>query len=275
MATVRISAMTSYSTESSSDFLAVDSPAGGSNATYKWQLSDMLAWILAASGTLTNKTLSGGSISSVTSLTVANNVDIGNYQLRAKQFFSDVSTGTAPLVVASTTVVSNLNADQVDGYDVGTSDDDIPYLSDTPSSGGGIDSAHCGVDINDYWRRKTGCGGAGKSISGSGTYNLTNDDAGFVSVDLSTAIGNATIVLPEAASTNAGAVVIVHLTDTDGSRTCTVEPASGGTIILLEAQGTEKTGNPVLGSDNEYVIFMSSGDKKWSILGGTGFTGLS
>jgi hypothetical protein len=44
--------------------------------------------------------------------------DAGDYEIRAKTFESDVATGTAPLVVASTTAVTNLNADKVDGYDL-------------------------------------------------------------------------------------------------------------------------------------------------------------
>ncbi|MBL10437.1 MAG: hypothetical protein CL402_07990, partial [Acidiferrobacteraceae bacterium] len=47
----------------------------------------------------------------------ANNVDIGNYKLTAQTLASDVSTGTAPLTVASTTLVANLNADKLDGQE--------------------------------------------------------------------------------------------------------------------------------------------------------------
>ena len=46
------------------------------------------------------------------------NWDAGSFEIRAQTFQSDVATGTAPIIVASTTVVSNLNADQVDGCDV-------------------------------------------------------------------------------------------------------------------------------------------------------------
>jgi len=46
------------------------------------------------------------------------NWDAGSFEIRAQTFESDVSTGTAPFTVASTTVVTNLNADQVDGYDL-------------------------------------------------------------------------------------------------------------------------------------------------------------
>ena len=43
------------------------------------------------------------------------NIDIGTFELRAQTLVSDVSTGTAPFTVSSTTAVSNLNADLLDG----------------------------------------------------------------------------------------------------------------------------------------------------------------
>lgn len=45
------------------------------------------------------------------------NWDAGDFRITAKTLASDVATGTAPLVVASTTAVSNLNADLLDGYE--------------------------------------------------------------------------------------------------------------------------------------------------------------
>ena len=75
---------------------------------------------LTGTQTLTNKTLTaptinGGTVNTITALTVANNIDVGAYQVRALTFESDQATGTAPLTVASTTVVTNLNADLLDG----------------------------------------------------------------------------------------------------------------------------------------------------------------
>jgi len=52
------------------------------------------------------------------SLIASANLDIGDYTFTAKQLIADVATGTAPLTVSSTTKVSNLNADQVDGKDI-------------------------------------------------------------------------------------------------------------------------------------------------------------
>jgi len=54
------------------------------------------------------------------SLTATANLDIGSYRLTAETLESDVTTGTAPLTVSSTTVVTNLNADLLDGGDWGT-----------------------------------------------------------------------------------------------------------------------------------------------------------
>ncbi len=53
----------------------------------------------------------------LTGLTIANNVDVGNFQIRALQFYSDATTGTAPFVISSTTMVANLNADLLDGVE--------------------------------------------------------------------------------------------------------------------------------------------------------------
>ena len=43
--------------------------------------------------------------------------DAGSFKITAEQFVSDVVTGTSPLVVASTTLINNLNADKLDGAD--------------------------------------------------------------------------------------------------------------------------------------------------------------
>ena len=56
------------------------------------------------------------------------NWDVGAYTLTGTQFISDIATGTAPMVVASTTVVANLNADTLDGAEGAAYE---PALTDT------------------------------------------------------------------------------------------------------------------------------------------------
>ncbi len=70
-----------------------------------------------------------GALSEDGSVPLIANWDAGGFDIRALTFESDVASGTAPFVVASVTVVSNLNVDQVDGADVGTSGATIPLLN--------------------------------------------------------------------------------------------------------------------------------------------------
>lgn len=111
--------------------------------------------------TLTNKTLTspdinGGTVDAITSLTVANDVDIGNYNLRAKTLQSDVATGAAPLTVASTTVVTNLNADLLDAK----------HYSDI--------STEIDTDVANHAALTTTHGVSGNIVGTSDTQTLTN-----------------------------------------------------------------------------------------------------
>lgn len=65
-------------------------------------------WVLNSGGG-TGDLLSDGSIA------LTANWDVGAYTIRGLTFTSDVATGTAPFNVASTTVVTSLNADYLDG----------------------------------------------------------------------------------------------------------------------------------------------------------------
>jgi hypothetical protein len=69
------------------------------------------------------------SVGTLTTLSVSGNANVGNLgtaqvlataNITAPQLISNVSTGTAPLVVTSTTKVTNLNADLLDGYNTAT-----------------------------------------------------------------------------------------------------------------------------------------------------------
>ena len=103
--------------------VTIDSYAGlqvGAFTASSVSVGGVAAVTLTGTQTLTNKTLTaptinGGTVNTITALTVANNIDVGAYQVRALTFESYQATGTAPLTVASTTVVTNLNADLLDG----------------------------------------------------------------------------------------------------------------------------------------------------------------
>jgi len=75
--------------------------------------------VLTTAGAAANPswtTISGtGDILADGTIPLTANWDVGSFTITGTQFVSDIVTGTAPFVVASTTVVTNLNADLLDG----------------------------------------------------------------------------------------------------------------------------------------------------------------
>ena len=63
------------------------------------------------------------------SVALTSDWDAGSQEIRAQTFESDVTTGTPPLVIASTTLVSNLNADFLDGVHAAAFADDASVLA--------------------------------------------------------------------------------------------------------------------------------------------------
>ena len=84
------------------------------------------------------------------------NWDVGAYKVTANQLESDVAGGTAPLVVTSTTKVTNLNADQLDGLD------DTAFVKQTLADAKGDMIAASGADT---WAKVT-VGSDGHSLVG-------------------------------------------------------------------------------------------------------------
>jgi hypothetical protein len=100
----------------------------GTTRTYTWPDSD---GTVALTSDLTDYVKRDGT----TSLT--GNWDAGSFEIRAEIFQSDVTTGTKPLTIASTTLCDNLNADLLDGQE------GAYYLNivndTTPQLGGDLD----------------------------------------------------------------------------------------------------------------------------------------
>lgn len=62
---------------------------------------------------------------------VYGSLDVKNDLTFRMQLVSDIATGTAPLIIASTTKVSNLNVDQLDGYHAANATASIPISNGT------------------------------------------------------------------------------------------------------------------------------------------------
>jgi hypothetical protein len=141
--------------------------------------------------TLTNNQISGDKVeggtinaTTITTLTTAGitataNIDIGSYELRAQTFESDVSTGTAPFTVASSTEVANLNAAKLSNADW-----DSPLaIGGTSANSGAFTTitSSTSVDIT---------GSAGLILENDET--ITNSNDGTIALSGSATVGSST-----------------------------------------------------------------------------------
>jgi hypothetical protein len=85
--------------------------------------------LFSVAGNANVGTFTGTGLNVAGTLNATGNANVGNLgtaqilataNITAPQLISNTSTGTAPLVVSSTTLVSNLNADLLDGYNTAT-----------------------------------------------------------------------------------------------------------------------------------------------------------
>jgi hypothetical protein len=106
---------------------------GGSNTGNNHQL---LCWIVKKIKEIIGKTnwYDSGGAAIAANLVSTTDQDIGDVNFRAKTLQSDVATGTAPLIVASTTEVANLRsatATAIAGKTIGNANGNIPLSNGT------------------------------------------------------------------------------------------------------------------------------------------------
>ena len=201
--------------------------AGGFTTTGTLDISG--GTLTLANNQISGDKVEGGTIAATTisalttaGITATSNIDIGAYELRAQTFESDVVTGTAPLTVASTTKVTNLNADLLDGQ-TGTyytdftnqviDDDEIPIAKlaqdavtitagDGLKTGGSVtlgSSVTLNIDTSDF-------AGTGLEDDGSENLRLTTQGAGLVGGNGSLLSVNSGSMLPYYSSSIFGTV---------------------------------------------------------------------
>tara|TARA_A100001515_G_scaffold7206_2_gene6135 strand:- start:438 stop:3818 length:3381 start_codon:yes stop_codon:yes gene_type:complete len=168
----------------------------------------------------------------------SSNIDIGGYELRAQTLNADVSTGTAPLTVSSTTKVANLNADKLDDQEGSyyldfsnfvIDDDEIPIAklaSDSINFGGvtlalGASDTTPAFDLSDATNYPT------SSLSGT----ITNAQlAGSIA---NAKLANSSITVSDSESTpNTTAIALGGTLTFAGTANETTVIESGGTITI-------------------------------------------
>ena len=199
-----------------------------------------------ATGTIANARTTGASANGASTLVLRD----ANGDFSSRRITSTIATGTSPLAVTSTTVVANLNADQVDGKNVGTlsAAGGIVYASSTSALAG------------------TAAGTAGQAVISGGagvpTFQTVASSNGASTIVSRNALGSfaANVVTAELAGNAATATKLatartIFLSgDVAGSATF---DGSGNTTI----SSTIQTNSVALGTDTtgNYVANVTSG----------------
>lgn len=170
--------------------------------------------------------------------------DAGSFEIRAQTLESDVATGTAPLTIASTTLVTNLNADLLDGKNTGTSGNVIPLLDGNNTwSGTNLYNAVISLNTN-----------AGAGTAGTITFNtVSGHNAGSLNLSTGTA-------------TNAGNGGTINMVGGNGS---TGAGGNAGQITLNGGVGGSNAGGTG-GSGGNLTFNGGTGGSNTATAGGNG-----
>jgi hypothetical protein len=100
------------------------SSSGLSNGSSNIQILNNSNISFSSAGNANIMIVTGTGVNVVGTLNATGNANVGNLEtagaVTASTLTSNVATGTAPVTVSSTTLVANLNADLLDGYDTAT-----------------------------------------------------------------------------------------------------------------------------------------------------------
>jgi len=152
-----------------------------------------------------------------------------NGDLTARILTSTVETGTAPISVSSITVCTNLNADKVDGYDVGNSSGQIPLSNGALCTNLNSDKVD-GYDASDFFL----LGNTNQSINLFRALNQQIDTRNLVLVyDTS---GNLTTVYEKDGETTVKTTTLTY--DSNGNLSTVTEQVGGRTITTTLSYDT-------------------------------------
>ena len=180
------------------------------------------------------------------SQTLTSDWDAGSHKITAEQLESDVTTGTAPLIVASTTVVSNLNADQVDGKD----STDLCLLDGSQNLTAAWDAGNYAISALVTVTAHTGTGNITAAECRGGVTTNTG------------ASGGITITLPDAQIGMAIIVVLTVAQDVD------IDVQAGEQILVLtDAAGDAISSDSTIGSS---VTLIAISATQWMPVGQNG-----
>lgn len=216
------------------------------------------AWsvIKAVFATAAQGTLASNSVQKDGSVALTSNWDVGSFEVRALKFYADVTTGTAPFTIASTTVSTNLNADMVDGFHASSFLQNV-VEDTTPQLGGSLDVngqkivsvSNGNIDIEPHGTGNVFLGNfsfnADQTVgAGQDNYVLTYDNAtGLINLEVAPGAGSnavGTDIIWDAAGD------LVYGTGADAAARLAIGAAGSGLVVNAGGTAPEWSASAVL-----------------------------
>ena len=210
--------------------------------------------------------------------------DVGAFKVTAQQLESDIASGTTPLIITSTTLVPNLNADLLDSYEAAA----FPRKAEAATVSGawtfnanigmGVGITIDGVDVSDHSaRHDPGGADAITTVAPGLTFSTSNaegsagsllrTDATITLFDVTNPI---TIDVGDAGAT--GSAGVAARRDHEHGITTSDDPGAAAAILASDASGfltlvklstdtiSDKSGGSLIISPTGDVVFDPAGD---------------
>jgi hypothetical protein len=245
-----------FATEAS-DSASISATISGTQTFFDFNLTDdnnndLWRWRFTPSGsTVYNAMTLSPSANGVSDLVVAGTIT-------GTRLISNVATGTAPLTVASTTLVTNLNADLLDGLNSATGNTASTIVARDASgnfSAGTVTAALSGnATTATTWQtaRNFTIGSTARSVNGSSDYSWTVADIG------------AAVGLPAYQAWSFDSVKTPGLYQYDGAIGATKPPDGSANYRTIEVGSSTRYSQIALPWDSDNMYFRRQTNSTWS-----------
>lgn len=220
---------------------------------------------------------SAGDLKADGSVALTADWDVGAFEIRAETFQSDVATGTAPLIVASTTLVTNLNVERlnslqstafvlVDGSQAFSADQSMggnkltsvgtPSASTDAATKGYVDSAVGGLD----WKASV------RAASTAGITLASDVENGDTLDGVTLATGDRILLKNQGTASENGVYVVAASGAPARASDLDTGDAAAGVVVLVE-EGSTNADTAWLCTSNDAADVVGTNDLAFTAFG--------
>ena len=234
--------------------------AGSLTSSEDWNIATGKQYEIAGTSVLNATTLGSGVVnSSLTSVGTLGQLSVTGVST-ASRFVSNVATGTAPLTVSSTTLVTNLNADLLDGLN-SASTNTVSTIVARDASGNFSAGTITATSFSGSLANTLTLNTSGTGLSGSTTFNNSGAATFTVTSNATSANTVSTIVARDASGNFSAGTITASLTGAASLNVLKAGDTMTGQLISTLANNTATGGGQIYlnGATGNRIDFNSNG----------------